>query len=428
MKKINFTGVNETIFHETLENGLNIYLVQNPNVKNYYITFTTKFGSIDTEFKVDNGEYIKVPNGVAHFLEHLTFKMEDGTDASDYLASLGCQCNAYTSHEETCYEVYGYTNFKEALTYLLDYVQTPYYTEENVEAEKGIICEEIKMRNDKPAIKLFDNINKSIFVNDNRKYQIAGTIKDVKGTTLKDIENCYKTFYHPSNMFVIITGNFNPEEASAIIYENQINKDFGKPIVIKRKHVTEPTKVSSEMEVIKANVEMNKVSVSAKISLKDFEELNLSPEEISIYTSVIFASNFGRSSILRERLVSGNIVTDGPYVNKTLTKDHLITSIIAETEYPNKCIQEIKETLKNITIDEQELTRKKRVALSNFIMSFDSIENVNSNILNDIITFDKIINDVYNIYTDLDINTAKKIAEKLITDNITVSILKKEND
>ena len=131
MKKINFTGVNETIFHETLENGLNIYLVQNPNVKNYYITFTTKFGSIDTEFKVDNGEYIKVPNGVAHFLEHLTFKMEDGADASDYLASLGCQCNAYTSHEETCYEVYGYTNFKEALTYLLDYVQTPYYTEEN---------------------------------------------------------------------------------------------------------------------------------------------------------------------------------------------------------------------------------------------------------------------------------------------------------
>ena len=143
---------------------------------------------------------------------------------------------------------------------------------------------------------------------------------------------------------------------------------------------------------------------------------------------MIFASNFGRSSILRERLVSGNIVTDGPYVNKTLTKDHLITSIIGETEYPNKCIQEIKEALKNITIDEQELTRKKRVALSNFIMSFDSIENVNSNILNDIITFDKIINDVYNIYTDLDINTGKKIAEKLITDNITVIILKKEND
>lgn len=428
MKKINYSGVNETLYHDVLENGLNIYLLQNSNVKNYYITFTTKFGSCDIEFKKNNeSSFTKVPNGVAHFLEHLTFKMEDGFDASDYFATLGCQANAYTSLNETSYEVYGYKNFKEALTYLLDYVQTPYYTKENVEAEKGIICEEIKMRDDNPSVKLNQSINKMIFKNDTRKNPIAGTQKDVKGTTVDDIYACYNTFYHPSNMFIVITGNFNPEEASAIIYENQAKKDFGSPIEIKRKKISEPDKVEKEYEAIKANVQMEKVNIAIKIPNEIFDDIKIPREELSIYISMILNSNFGRSSELRERLVSGNIITDGPYIGRYFTDEHLIMSVIAETPYPQKFISMIKEQIENIEITDKDLTRKKRVAISNYILSFDSIDEVNYNITNDIIIYDKIVNNLYDIYVNLDIDTAKKIAEKLKSDNLAIAVLEKEN-
>ena len=429
MNKINLSGVNEIVYHEVLDNGLNIYMLPNKNVKNYYITFTTKFGACDIEFKSDKQDnYIKVPNGVAHFLEHLTFKMENGMDASDYFASLGCQANAYTSTSETCYEVYGYKNFKEALNYLLEYVQTPYYTKENVEAEKGIICEEIKMRSDNPMVKLHETINKSLFKNNNRKYQIAGTIKDVQNTTLNNILDCYNTFYHPSNMFIVITGNFNPNEASAIIYENQSNKNFGEPIKIKRKRVSEIDSVVEEYTELEANVELEKASVSLKIPIEDFKDLNLTKEELSIYVSIIINSNFGRSSELREELVSGNIITDGPYITKYFTDEHLIISIMAETEYPKKFISMIKEQIAKLDITEKDLVRKQRVALSNYIVTFDSIDEINGTIVNDIIQYDKLIDNLYDIYVGLNIDTSKKIVKKLITDNISVVVLNKKNE
>lgn len=428
MKKINISKVNETVYHEVLDNGLNIYLVPNYNVKNYYITFSTKFGSLDTEFKVEgDSEFTKVPNGVAHFLEHLTFKMEDGKDASDLASSLGCKTNAYTSQTETCYEIYGYKDFKTCLEFLLDFVQTPCYKEEEVEAEKGIICEEIKMRSDHPSIKLHEAMNKALFKYNKRKYSVAGTCEEVNATTLEDILACYNTFYHPSNMYVIITGNFNPEEASAVIYENQKKKDFGEPIKIKRKHISEPDAVVSTEVIEKANVEIPKAGVCIKIPKNVFKDLNLKEYELSIYIAIIINSNFGRSSELKARLTSGNIITGGVMVYRYFTDEHLIINLFAETEYPNKFISMIKEQLENLSITDKELTRKKRVAQSGYILTFDSIEAVNSNILNDLILYDEVIDNYYDTYTELDITTAQKIVDKLSTDNITTIILESED-
>lgn len=426
MKKINIKGVNETLFHETLSNGLNIYLLPNKQVKNYYITFTTKFGSLDTEFKKNNEvSYTKVPNGIAHFLEHLTFKMEDG-DASDYFPTIGCQANAYTSYKITSYEVFGYKNFKEALDYQLTYVQTPFYNEKNVSAEKGIICEEVKMRMDMPAVTLSNITNNALFKNDNRKYLITGKTTDVKSITLKDILACYNTFYHPSNMILVITGNFNPEEALAIIEENQSKKDFSKPIDIKRKKISEPKEIVKNEAIEECNVEIDKASVALKIPKSIFKSLNLREEELSIYISMIINSMFGRSSEIREKLVSGNIVTDGPYVSKYFTDEHLIITITAETPYKERFIKLIKEEIKNIDIFETDLIRKKRVSISNFILSFDDIEETNRIIVDDIILFGDYIYDVYDIYNSLNIETAKKVAKKLITDNITVAVITKK--
>jgi len=125
MKKIKFNKTNEYLFYHKYDNGLELYVVPNLNQKNFYITFSTRFGSKNTEFKTNKDEkYIKVPNGIAHYLEHIMFNMENGS-AFDFFSKLGSSVNAFTSYDITCYEVFSSTYFKENLNYLLDYVQTP---------------------------------------------------------------------------------------------------------------------------------------------------------------------------------------------------------------------------------------------------------------------------------------------------------------
>ena len=169
MEKINIEKTNEVLYFHKLNNGLEIYIVPNNNQKNFYITFNTRFGSNNTEFKKNNeSSYTKVPNGIAHYLEHLMFNMEDGS-AFEYFSKLGASINAFTTYDLTCYEVFSSTYFKENLNYLLDYVQTPYFTEKIVDNERGIITEEISMYNNNPNTELTYAAYRNIFVNDKRK-------------------------------------------------------------------------------------------------------------------------------------------------------------------------------------------------------------------------------------------------------------------
>ena len=179
MKEIKINKTNEIMYYEKLNNGLEVYIVPNVYQKNFYITFTTKFGSINTEFKTkEEKTFKKVPNGIAHYLEHLMFNMEDGT-AFDYFSKLGSSVNAFTTYDLTCYEVYSSTYFKENLEYLLDYVQTPYFTNELVNNERGIISEEIKMYDNNPNTELTYSAYKNIFVKDNRRNLISGNVEDI---------------------------------------------------------------------------------------------------------------------------------------------------------------------------------------------------------------------------------------------------------
>jgi predicted Zn-dependent peptidase len=151
--------------------------------------------------------------------------MENET-AFDYFSKLGASVNAFTTYDLTCYEVFSSTYFKENLNYLLDYVQTPYFTKELVNNERGIIKEEINMYKNNPSTELTYASYKNIFVKDNRKNLISGEIEDIKKITVENLYDCYNTFYNPSNMFIIITGKVNPYEALAIIEENQLKKEY----------------------------------------------------------------------------------------------------------------------------------------------------------------------------------------------------------
>ena len=420
MKEIKINKTNETLYYEKLNNGLEVYIVPNKFQKNFYITFTTKFGSINTEFKTSNDKtFKKVPNGIAHYLEHLMFNMEDGT-AFDYFSKLGSSVNAYTTYNLTCYEVYSSTYFKENLNYLLDYVQTPYFTNELVNNERGIITEEIKMYDNNPNTELTYSAFKNIFVNDNRKYLISGTKEDIKKITKENLYDCYNTFYNPNNMFIIITGNVNPYETIGIIENNQNKKEFNN-VNIMNKEITEPNKINKKYEEIKMNVETNKINISYKIPRKLFKKLNLSNIELNSYISILFNILFGSTSLLQDKLISSKVIQNGININKTFTKDFIIICITTETDYPDTLIRYVEETINNIKIEEETLNRKLKVYKSNYILHFDDIELVNSNIQDNIIEYGNFINDYMDIYEKMNVKTINNIASSL--KNIKRSIL-----
>lgn len=420
MKEIKINKTNETLYYEKLNNGLEVYIVPNKFQKNFYITFTTKFGSINTEFKTSNDKtFKKVPNGIAHYLEHLMFNMEDGT-AFDYFSKLGSSVNAYTTYNLTCYEVYSSTYFKENLNYLLDYVQTPYFTNELVNNERGIITEEIKMYDNNPNTELTYSAFKNIFVNDNRKYLISGSKEDIKKITKENLYDCYNTFYNPNNMFIIITGNVNPYETIGIIENNQNKKEFNN-VNIMNKEITEPNKINKKYEEIKMNVETNKINISYKIPRKLFKKLNLSNIELNSYISILFNILFGSTSLLQDKLISSKVIQNGINVNKTFTKDFIIVCITTETDYPDTLIRYVEETINNIKIEEETLNRKLKVYKSNYILHFDDIELVNSNIQDNIIEYGNFINDYMDIYEKMNVKTINDIASSL--KNIKRSIL-----
>ena len=427
MHKNNIKKTGESYYYEKMDNGLEIYLLPNNRVKNFYLTLSTKFGSIHTDFKHGN-KNISLPKGTAHFLEHILFNMPDGTNAFDYYSKNGANINAFTSYDVTCYEVYANSKFKDNLSYLLKYVYTPHFTKEIIASEKGIITEEIKMISDDPSSEIVYGMYRNIFLKDERQFLISGTVSDVKKITLDDIENAYEAFYQPENMVLIITGNFKPEEASAIVSETLKDFAFSKytaPIIKEEK---EPFKVVNPYEEKLMVVDKHKVTIGLKIPKSNFKALKLSDLELRLYLNLIMRINFGATSLLKEELVSNGIIMDSISTHLTITNEYVVLALMASTDYPDYFIKKVQEKLAKLEVSTVELERKIKSTLSNLIMSFDEIENVNMDIQDDIINYGKYVNDIYDYYQNLEVETAKKVIDKLSKHLVSITILKPKED
>ena len=371
MEKSKLEKLDLVLTSETLENGLTIYVIPKENVNGIYATFSTKFGSVYDEF-VPNGEkkMIKVPLGVAHFLEHKMFEQKDEIDPFTFYSERGCDANANTSNYKTTYLFSGSNSFNENLNYLLDYVQDPYFTDENVEKEKGIIEQEIKMYEDDPFFKMYNGIIYNSFIKHPIKYPIAGTIKDVRKITKEDLYNCYNTFYHPANMFLVITGNVNPEEVIEIVKINQEKKKFPKFNKVKIKEYDEPNKVEKEKEQINMDIEIPKVAIGYKI---DCSKLNYNINDIKTYLGTILDLKLGRTSLLNENLQKQNLITHDLDITLINTNKHILAIIMFESKEKEQVLKQIEESLKDLSITKEELERKKKVRKSNCIYRSDNI-------------------------------------------------------
>lgn len=424
MKKIKLENTNEVLYYDKLDSGLEVYMLPNNNVNKFYLTLNIRFGSINTKFKYDNKEY-DMPKGIAHYLEHLSFNMENGS-VFDHYSKIGSSINAFTTYDITSYNVTSNNRFKENLEYLLEYVYTPYFTKELFQSEKGVIEEEVKMYKDDPGMTIVNGTLNNVFVNDERKYLVGGTVKDVKSIKLEDVITCYNAYYNPKNMFLIITGNFNPNEALAITSEQMnklnINNDFN----VKDIYPKEPEKVNKKEEIIKMNVDKPKVSIGIKIPKNNFKNLKLDNYLLKIYISSILDINFGNTSLLLEELQKGSIVDDLDYT-VIESNDYFIVLILSSTYYPEYFKDKIIEKFNSLNIEDSDLKRVAKVNISNYILLFDSVVAVNNYIMDEVMDNNEVNTGFMNIMRNLNIDTCKKILTKLNNYDYTIcKIMPKE--
>ena len=424
MKTINMEEVNEKIYFEKLDNGLEVYLYNKENFHNNYVTFTTKFGSINNEFTpIDCDEMITVPKGIAHFLEHKVFVQENDPQPTEFFSESGTLCNAYTTFKNTTYLFSGSNNLENNITYLLDYVQSPYFTDENVESEKGIIGEEINMCDDRVTDVLYEKIRENAFFNNNFKDSIIGTHDEVNSITKDLLYTCYKTFYHPSNMILVVAGNFDKDNIMNVIKENQNNKSFEEFKEIKTRKINEPDKVKEKETIINLNTDIPKVSYNIKLPFYK----KIDKRKYSLYLYIIFSCLFDDTSEFDERLKKENTIINTLYFNLLNCDTHILLSLINETHNYKDLIKEIEKELQNININEKDFERKKKVLISNEVSLYDNIEVVNEMIIDNILFDGELKTNIIPLMKELNYKELNEVIDNLNLENTTKVIIEKSN-
>jgi len=423
MEKIKIKDIDEYVYYEKLDNGLEVYLYTKDNIHNNYVTFTTKYGSIFNEFvPIGESKMTSFPKGIAHFLEHKVFARKEDPQPMEFFAKSGSVCNAYTTFRNTSYLFYATSNLKENIEYLLDYVQELYLTDESVESEKGIITEEIHMYEDRPSDVLSEKIRYNTLINNPYRDTIIGTIDDINSITKETLEVCYNTFYNPSNMFMVVTGNFNPEEIIGVIKDNQSKKQFDKLDDIKIKEFKEEDKVYKEKEVINVPTNVPKVSYTLKIPLKD---IKISRRKLHLYTYILFTSLFDESSIFDENIKKDGIINNTTYVSLLNCNTHLLISLINETNKYNEFLSRVRERLSKLEVSIDDFNRKKKVLISNEIFAYENIENVNDIIVDNIIYDNKLEYNPIEVIQELDYDELNKLIKQFDIKNTSTIVLKK---
>lgn len=376
MKEIVFDQLQETVYSETLDNGLQVVILPKRGYSKTYVTFTTKYGSIDRTFKPHGkDEFITVPDGIAHFLEHKMFEKEDG-DVFQKFSLNGASANAYTTFGRTAYLFSATNKVKENTEVLLDFVQEPYFTKQTVDKEKGIIAQEITMYDDQPDWRLYFGTIENLYKEHPVKIDIAGTVESIQDITAEHLYTCYETFYHPSNMLLFIVGNVNPAEMMAFVKENQAKKSFGTPEPIERIFPAETKAADRQQRTLTMDVSKPKVNIGLKSAAADLQGQEMLEMELS--ANLVLDSLFGRTSAFYEQANEEGLIDESFSYEYSLEEGYGFAMVGSDTDEPERLEQLIKKTIEKAKqqwpVEQQDLERMRKKKIGQFMRSLNSIE------------------------------------------------------
>jgi predicted Zn-dependent peptidase len=376
MKKISFDQIKENLYYEKMSNGLDVYVLPKKGFNKTYATFTTKYGSIDNHFLPLNEEdFVKVPDGIAHFLEHKLFEKEDG-DVFQQFSRQGASANAFTSFTRTAYLFSSTNEVERNLETLIDFVQEPYFTEKTVEKEKGIIGQEITMYDDNPDWRLYFGVIQNMYKNHPVKIDIAGTIDSITPITKDMLYQCYNTFYHPSNMLLFVVGPVDPDQIMDQVRSNQEKKPYEKMPEIKRRFDAEPDTVAETKQVLKMNVQSPKCLVGLKAPEPTQQGKEMLKQELSM--NVFLDLLFGKSSSYYFDLYNDGLIDETFHYDYTQENGFGFVTVGGDTEKPDELADKLKELLLKAKAEslftEEGLERTKKKKIGAFLRAVNSPE------------------------------------------------------
>ena len=418
MNKIENAKIKEVCYEEILSNGLRVMIIPKKGIEKKYIIWATRFGSIDNTFiDQESGKEVNVPDGIAHFLEHKMFEQKNGVDSLYKLMALGIDANAYTTNDHTAYLFECSDHFYEGLDELMDYVQNPYYTDQNVEKEKGIIGQEIRMYDDDPSWQLYINTMDCLYKNNPIKIDIAGTQETIAPINSQMLYTCYNNFYHPSNMVLVVVGDFEPKELLEEIKKRLIPKE--KRAEIKRIYPEEPSMINKKEKEVSMDVSQPLFMIGVKVD-SNIESKEKVKEHIAI--EIILNMLLGKSSKLFDELYEKNLLLDEPSMEFEFSKEYAHILICAQSKNPkevyNKILDEIKK-LKESGINEADFERIKKKIYGDYVIEYNNVGSIGRMFVSDSI---KGINsfDYINEFDDVDEEYTKKILENVFDESKTV--------
>lgn len=362
MKQYFYPALDETLYRDTLPNGLQLAVVPRKGFAKKIAYFVTGFGSIHTSFTLD-GEVYTVPGGIAHYLEHKMFDLPGGRDVAGEFAALGASVNAFTSYDMTAYYFACTQNFDACLRLLLEFVSTPYFTQESVERERGIIQQEIDMNLDSPDSVIFDRLMEITYANHPVRVPILGTGESIREITPEILNTCHRAFYHPGNMLLCVIGDVDPEAVTAAARE--VLPDTPRP--------EEPVPVAHKTECA-MEVAMPTFSLAFKCEPAPPGDAAIRQEMIA---DLAAEALFGESSALYLRLYEEGLIDSSFGGGFETLEDCAMLCASGDSEAPEQVRDAIIREAARLTeagIGEADFLRMKRSALGRRIRALDSLD------------------------------------------------------
>ena len=416
MKIIESSKIKEKAYIEKLENGMKVIIIPKKNTKKKYVIWGTHFGSIDNRFiMTKTNEEVFIPDGVAHFLEHKMFEQPDGTNSLDKLMALGIDANAYTTNDHTAYLFECTDYFEEGLDELMDYVQHPYFTDENVEKEKGIIGQEINMYDDDPGWQLYMNIMDCLYKENPIKLDIAGSIDSISKITPDVLYKCYNTFYNPSNMVMVLCGDFEPNKLLEEIKKRLLPKENQGEI--KRIYPPKENNINKSEKVAKMEVS----TPMFMIGYKDIENSEENRIQKHIAIEILLNMIIGKSSNLYQELYENGTILSQPELDYEWSNQYahiLISGFSKEPKLVKQKIDETIEEMKSNGLDIEHFNRIKKKIYGDYVVEYNSVSNIGRMFL---------VDSMKNI-NSFDYIEEFETVTKEYAENVLKDIFKKENE
>lgn len=382
--------------------GLRIFVMPKEGYSSTYAVFGTKYGSIDTCFRIKGEEnFTTVPEGIAHFLEHKLFESEE-LDAFERYAKTGASANAFTSFDRTCYLFSCTGNFKENLEILLDFVQSPYFTQQTVEKEQGIIGQEIRMYKDVPSWEVLFNLLRALYHNHPVAIDIAGTEESIAQIDADLLYKCYNTFYNLNNMVLAVAGNVDVDEVIEIA-DRLIEKSEEKEV--ERKFLDEPA------DVVTDYIE-EKLSVGSPVFSLGFKETWQTPERTlkeDICANILLEAIAGNTSLLYKELIDKKLINTSFSTQYFNGFGYAAMMFSGESAQPEEAVKIIKERIREFKengIAEKDFEVARRKLYGRMIMSYNDVEELADNLIESAFMGEELFDDMemYRKVTVEDVN------------------------